>query len=195
LPTSCRDHEPRASLDLGCGAGHASFALARGGARRVVAYDLAAQMLDVVAAEARVRGHGQIETCTGAAEQLALADASFDVVVTRYSRPSLARRAPGHPRSDPAYEARRHIGCDRCSRAREPPLGHRPSDRLRCCATDLTCATTRESEWRAQFASAGFAVPLIIVGKLPMEFEGWVARIGTSNSRIEALKVTFDELP
>src|SRR5271163_4885936 len=32
-------HAPRI-LDVGAGAGHASFALARGGARKVVAYDL-----------------------------------------------------------------------------------------------------------------------------------------------------------
>jgi len=35
---------PAHALDLGSGAGHVSFALARGGAQRVVAYDPAASM-------------------------------------------------------------------------------------------------------------------------------------------------------
>ncbi len=73
------------ALDLGCGAGHASYALARAGVRRVVAYDLAARMLEVVAKEATARGHAQIETHMGSAERLAFDDASFDLVVTRYS--------------------------------------------------------------------------------------------------------------
>jgi predicted RNA methylase len=36
------------ALDLGCGAGHVAYALARGGARRVVAYDPSSEMLSVV---------------------------------------------------------------------------------------------------------------------------------------------------
>jgi 2-polyprenyl-3-methyl-5-hydroxy-6-metoxy-1,4-benzoquinol methylase len=55
------------ALDLGCGAGHTSFALARAGAARVIAYDLASEMLDVVAREARSRGYAQIETHKGPA--------------------------------------------------------------------------------------------------------------------------------
>jgi ubiquinone/menaquinone biosynthesis C-methylase UbiE len=74
------------ALDLGCGAGHASFALARGGAQRVVAYDVSIQMLDVVAAEATAREHRQIETCAGPAERTPFHDASFDLVATRHNR-------------------------------------------------------------------------------------------------------------
>jgi ubiquinone/menaquinone biosynthesis C-methylase UbiE len=181
-------------LDLGCGAGHASFALARGGARRVVAYDLAAQMLDVVAAEARVRGYGQIETCTGAAEQLALADASFDAVVTRYSAHHWldVRRA--------IREVTRILKPGGTLvvidvLAPENPLMDTVLQTVEMLRDPSHVRNYRESEWRAQFESAGFAVPLVHRWKLPMEFEGWVARIGTSNSRIEALKVVFDELP
>jgi ubiquinone/menaquinone biosynthesis C-methylase UbiE len=80
-----RESRFSSALDLGCGAGHASYALARGGVRRVVAYDLSTQMLEVAAAEARARGHGQIEICAGSAERLPFPDMSFDLVVTRYS--------------------------------------------------------------------------------------------------------------
>src|SRR5665213_1465857 len=48
--------QPARALDLGCGAGHASFALARGGARHVTAYDPSPDMLGVVAKEAAAPG-------------------------------------------------------------------------------------------------------------------------------------------
>ena len=71
-------------LDLGCGAGHASFAIAPH-AQSVTAFDLSAQMLDVVAQAARERGLHNLETRHGNAARLPFADASFDLVVTRFS--------------------------------------------------------------------------------------------------------------
>src|SRR6185312_1062110 len=56
-------------LDLGCGAGHVSFAVSPV-ARSVKAYDLSQQMLDVVAR---------------AAQALPFADAEFDIVMSRFS--------------------------------------------------------------------------------------------------------------
>src|ERR1700761_893908 len=67
-------------LDLGCGAGHASFAVAPH-ARSVTAFDLSTQMLDVVAQAARERGLRNLETQQGNVAQLPFADASFDMVV------------------------------------------------------------------------------------------------------------------
>lgn len=181
-------------LDLGCGAGHASFALARGGPKRVIAYDLAAQMLDVVAIEAKARGYGQIETCTGAAERLALEDASFDAVVTRYS---------AHHWLDVPRAIREVIRVLKPGGtfvvidvlAPESPLMDTVLQTVEMLRDPSHVRNYRESEWRTQFESAGFAVPLVHRWKLSMEFDDWVARIGTSNSRIEALKVVFDELP
>jgi SAM-dependent methyltransferase len=71
-------------LDLGCGAGHVSFAVAPR-AKSVVAYDLSADMLDVVARAAADRGFDNISTRQGVAEHLPFPDASFDRVLSRYS--------------------------------------------------------------------------------------------------------------
>ncbi len=71
-------------LDLGCGAGHVSFHVAPL-VGEVVAYDLSAQMLEVVAATAEQRGLGNVRTEHGAAEKLPFADGEFDFVFSRYS--------------------------------------------------------------------------------------------------------------
>ena len=51
-------------LDMGCGAGHASFAAA-GQVAQVTAYDLSSQMLEVVAQAARDKGFANIATQQG----------------------------------------------------------------------------------------------------------------------------------
>lgn len=71
-------------LDLGCGAGHVSFQLTPLMAE-VVAYDLSADMLEVVAATAADRGLTQVRTMQGAAERLPFETGSMDAVVSRYS--------------------------------------------------------------------------------------------------------------
>ena len=71
-------------LDLGCGGGHVSFAVALH-VREVVAYDLSADMLAVVAKAATDRGFANLATERGVAEKLPFPDASFDYVFTRYS--------------------------------------------------------------------------------------------------------------
>jgi ubiquinone/menaquinone biosynthesis C-methylase UbiE len=69
-------------LDLGCGAGHASFTAAQQVAQ-VTAYDLSSQMLEV--AEAKSERADNIDTRQGYAESLPFDDASFEVVISRYS--------------------------------------------------------------------------------------------------------------
>ncbi|HBK47062.1 MAG TPA: SAM-dependent methyltransferase [Xanthomonadaceae bacterium] len=71
-------------LDLGCGAGHVSFQVAEF-CEDVVAYDLSAPMLEVVARSAAERSLDNIRTWRGAAERLPFADGAFDFVFSRYS--------------------------------------------------------------------------------------------------------------
>jgi ubiquinone/menaquinone biosynthesis C-methylase UbiE len=71
-------------LDLGCGGGHVSFAVAPV-VRDVIAYDLLAQMLEVVASAAKERGLDNLSVRQGSADKLDFPDASFDMVCTRFS--------------------------------------------------------------------------------------------------------------
>lgn len=72
------------ALDVGCGGGHVSFRLAPL-VHRIVAHDLTPSMLAAVSVEAERRGIRNIETRQGRAESLPDADATFDIVATRYS--------------------------------------------------------------------------------------------------------------
>ncbi|WP_145483283.1 class I SAM-dependent methyltransferase [Yersinia aldovae] len=71
-------------LDLGCGAGHASFTAAAV-VKEVVAYDLSSQMLQVVSQAAADKKLTNINVQQGLAESLPFADNSFDIVISRYS--------------------------------------------------------------------------------------------------------------
>lgn len=186
--------QPTNVLDLGCGAGHASYALAAGGAQRVTAYDPAAGMLAVVAAEATKRGLTQIETCAGAAEQLPFADHAFDLIVTRFSAhhwgnvpqalTECARViAPGG----------RFIVIDMV--APEPALLDTSLQVLELLRDASHVRDYRVSEWRTMQSAVGFREQSFDSWKLTMEFQSWVARIGTPPARIAALHAAFEGLP
>ena len=181
-------------LDLGCGAGHASFALARGGATDVVAYDLSSAMLEVVAAESKVRGHAQIHTAQGPAESLTFPDASFDMVVTRYSAHHwLDMRQGIHEAARVLKPSGKLIVIDVI--APEIPLFDTVLQTVEILRDLSHVRDYRESEWRSTLAGAGLSDAVSHRWKLAMEFDGWVARIGTSAARITAVKTVLDELP
>ena len=71
-------------LDVGCGAGHLSFALAHA-FKRVVAVDPSPSMLTTVAQAAATRRIPQLEVLQGSAESLPFAHSMFDVVASRFS--------------------------------------------------------------------------------------------------------------
>jgi ubiquinone/menaquinone biosynthesis C-methylase UbiE len=72
------------ALDLGCGGGHVAYRLAAH-ARSVVAYDLVPAMLQAVVQTASLRGLTNLVAQQGAAEAMPFADASFDLVASRFS--------------------------------------------------------------------------------------------------------------
>ncbi|MDN0074008.1 methyltransferase domain-containing protein [Crenobacter sp. SG2303] len=184
---------PERVLDLGCGAGHASFAVAAGGARAVVAYDLSAEMLAVVATAATERGHSQIATLQGPVEALPFADGEFDLVVTRFSAHhwldmgrALAEAArvlaPGGTL----------VVIDVV--APETPLYDTVLQTIELLRDASHVRDYRVSEWRAMLTAAGLDVQGSDSWKLPLAFDSWVVRIGTPPGRVAALRETFAAL-
>jgi SAM-dependent methyltransferase len=187
--------QPGRVLDLGCGAGHASFALARGGARRVTAYDPSPEMLAVVAKESAARGHHRlIETCKGAAEDLPFDPDTFDLVVTRYSA--------HHWASVPQALAE-------CARviapggrlividviAPETALFDTSLQVIEFLRDASHVRDYRVSEWETMQRAAGFSIANVRAWKLAIEFTSWIARIGTPPARVAALESVSSELP
>jgi ubiquinone/menaquinone biosynthesis C-methylase UbiE len=172
-------------LDLGCGAGHASFAVAPAAAG-VVAYDLAQPMLDVVAAAARERGLSSIETRQGNAAALPFADASFGMVVTRFSA--------HHWLDVPAAlrEVRRVLAPGgRCYiidiTAPEQPLYDTTLQAVELLRDGSHVRDYRPSEWCAMLAQAGLYHVQRASWALEMVFDDWVARMRTPPERVAAI--------
>ncbi len=181
------------ALDLGCGGGHVSFAVAPFAAE-VVAYDLSEEMLAAVRAEGTRRGLGNIATQQGSAERLPFPDAHFDLVLTRFSAhhwrdlgAALAemRRvvAPGGlavvmdtvSPDAPAADA----FLDKLERLRDP--SHR---------RDYSIA-----EWRDALTAAGFRPAAPSLGRLRLDFAPWIARMATPPDSVAAIRALMAAAP
>ncbi|WP_337264072.1 MULTISPECIES: class I SAM-dependent methyltransferase [unclassified Serratia (in: enterobacteria)] len=173
-------------LDVGCGAGHASFTAAARVAQ-VVAYDLSAQMLDVVGKAAAEKGLGNVQVQQGVAERLPFDDASFDVVISRYSahhwhdvgqalrevkrvlKPGgraifMDVVSPGHPLLDIYLQTVEVL---------------RDTSHVRNYAP---------GEWLGMFTEAGLLVREVTADRLELEFSSWVARMRTPEHFVIAIR-------
>jgi len=185
---------PGRALDLGCGAGHAAFALARGGAASVIAYDLSEQMLAVVEREAQARGHAVIATRRGAAGQLPFADASLDLIVTRFS----AHHWPSVPSA--VAEVVRVLAPGGTLVvidviAPESALLDTTLQTLELLRDMSHVRNYRASEWRSMLSVPGLTSAIGESWRLRLEFASWIRRIATPERRVEALRAVFDDLP
>ncbi|MDB5405295.1 MAG: SAM-dependent methyltransferase [Rhodospirillales bacterium] len=173
-------------LDLGCGGGHVSFRVAPLVAE-VVAYDLSPDMLDEVARQAAARGLANIATRQGNVETLPFADASFDIVLSRYSA--------HHWRNlDAALrEARRVLKpggfaafADAASPG--PALLDTHLQGLELLRDPSHVRDYSVTEWRQALTRAGFAPGPATERCVRLDFASWVARIGTPTAHVAAIR-------
>lgn len=182
-----RDDAAASALDLGCGAGHVSF-LAATKVAQVTACDLSDKMLAVVQEAAAARGLNNITTCQGVAEKLPFAEASFDVVISRYSAHhwhdvGLALReirrvlkpggkfilmdiaSPGQPVRD--------IWLQTVEMLRDPSHVRNYS----------------QGEWLKMVNESGMSVKEMVSDRLMLEFSSWVERMNTPNVFRQAIRL------
>lgn len=173
-------------LDLGCGAGHASFAVAPV-AESVTAFDLAPEMLAVVGGAARARGLAQIVTQQGNVASLPFADASFCMVMTRFSAhhwfdvPAALREVKRVLKPGGVF-----VVID--ITAPESPLHDTTLQAVELLRDGSHVRDYRASEWLRMFDEAGFAGERVSGWKLAMQFDEWTARMRTPAARITAIR-------
>jgi ubiquinone/menaquinone biosynthesis C-methylase UbiE len=182
-----------AVLDLGCGAGHASFAVAPHAAS-VIAYDLTAQMLAVVEHEAGARSINNIETVQGMAEALPFPDAHFDRVISRYSA--------HHWHNVPAAlrEVRRVLKPDGQALLIDTAGGETPLLDTHLQAVEILRDPSHirdysAQEWLALFREAGFTATLRKQWPVPIEFSSWIERMRTPPERVAAIHAVWSAAP
>jgi ubiquinone/menaquinone biosynthesis C-methylase UbiE len=180
-------------LDMGCGAGHASFAVAPH-AKEVVAYDIAPPMLATVDGAARERGLANLRTQQGAAEMLPFADHSFDWVISRMS----AHHWHDVPLA--LAQVRRVLkpggkvlfvdiaGIDH-------PLLDTHIQAVELLRDGSHIRDYRADEWVALFAAAGFNASIRERWRIDIEFSSWVARMRTPEPRVVAIRSLWDDAP
>jgi ubiquinone/menaquinone biosynthesis C-methylase UbiE len=182
-----------AVLDLGCGAGHASFAVALHAAS-VTAYDLTAQMLAVVAREAAARGLGNIATVQGMAEVLPFPAAHFDCVISRYSA--------HHWHHVPAAlrEIRRVLKPGGRALLIDTAGGETPLLDTHLQAVEILRDPSHirdysTHEWLTLLREAGFTATLRKEWAVPIEFSGWIERMRTPPERVRAIHAVWSAAP
>ncbi|MET3233113.1 UNVERIFIED_ORG: ubiquinone/menaquinone biosynthesis C-methylase UbiE [Burkholderia sp. 1263] len=180
-------------LDMGCGAGHASFAVAPH-ASEVVAYDIAPPMLATVEGAAKERGLANIRTRQGAAEMLPFDDHSFDWVISRMS----AHHWHDVPLA--LAEVRRVLkpggkvlfvdiaGSDH-------PLLDTHIQAVELLRDGSHIRDYRADEWIAFFEAAGFSASIRERWRIDIEFGSWVARMRTPEPRVVAIRSLWTHSP
>lgn len=180
-------------LDVGCGAGHMSFAVAPH-VHSVTAFDLSRSMLDVVMQSARERGITNITPHQGVAESLPFADETFEWICTRYS---------AH------HWARLPHALDQMRRVLKPGGGLIIIDVV---SSDVPLIDTHVqtiellrdashvrdyslSEWNSFLSRAGFCVSAHHSWKLRLEFESWINRIRTPAEQVASIRALLQGAP
>jgi ubiquinone/menaquinone biosynthesis C-methylase UbiE len=180
-------------LDMGCGAGHASFAVAPH-VKEVVAYDIAPQMLATVEAAAKERGLTSVSTQQGAAETLPFDDARFNWAISRMSA--------HHWRDVPRALAEVHRVLKPGGRIKfidiagiDDPLYDTWIQAVEVLRDASHIRDYRADEWIAMLDRAGFDAKVSERWRIDIDFDSWVARMRTPAERVTAIRSLWGSAP
>ena len=181
-----RAHPRARVLDLGCGGGHVAYRAAPH-VREVVACDLLPTMLAAVEKEAARRGLANVRTQVAPAEALPFADASFDILLCRFTAHHWRDWEAG------LAEARRvlvpgGIAVFIDSIAPADPLVDTHLQAIELLRDTSHVRNRTSNEWVAGLVRASFAVGRVGTHKLPLDFTSWVERMKTPEAHIAAIR-------
>ncbi|WP_215780062.1 class I SAM-dependent methyltransferase [Paludibacterium sp. B53371] len=181
------------ALDLGCGAGHLTFALAAQ-FERVWALDPSPAMLQTVQEEASRRGLGQVETIEGVAHCLPFADGQFDLVASRYS---------AHHWGDVAgalAEVHRVLRPGGSwllidVAGHESALVDTHLQTFELLRDRSHLRNYSETQWRGMLAAGGLSLQQVQHWPLRLVFADWVARMRTPAPLVQAIRLLQQGAP
>jgi SAM-dependent methyltransferase len=180
-----------AMLDVGCGAGHLSLALAPF-FERALATDLSPSMLAAVKATAAQRRLPQIQVQQANAQALPFADGTFDLVCSRYS---------AHHWRDPPAALREMRRVARPGGTLlmidllgdESPLVDTHLQAIELLRDPSHVRDYSPSQWHRQLVDAGFVLQHEARWPTRMEFGSWIERMRTPPSSVAAIRKLLAE--
>ncbi len=180
-------------LDAGCGAGHTAASFSPHVAE-VVALDFTAPMLRQVELLAKTRGLENISTRLGDVESLPFADATFDLVVSRYSAHHWAR-------PDRALREFRRVLNHNGMFVLSDVLGfgdYVSDTYLNAIELLRDPSHVRDftlEEWTTFFAGAGFELEVVFPYRIFLGFDEWTERMATPAASRVAIRALYDSAP
>ena len=181
------------ALDIGCGGGHLSFALAPHLAR-IVALDPSPGMLAAVSQAAASKGLRHIEVQQASAESLPLGDGSFDLVCTRYSAHHWTRLEKAAQELARVLAPGAHaLIID--TLGHEDPLVDTFMQSIELLRDPSHVRNRSVVEWRALLRSAGLVELDHAQWPIRLEFASWVARMRTPADRAAVIRSLQDGAP
>lgn len=180
-------------LDLGCGAGHTTRAVARR-ASRVVGLDLTEAMLEEARWLARSEGADAIEFRAGDAESLPFPDASFDRVTCRLCAHHFAN--PVQAVREAARVLRpggRLLVVDTVSP--EDPTLDTFLNAIEVLRDPSHVRNHRVSEWCGWLEDAGFEAEHLGDHPRVLDFASWLERMRTPDAAAQAIFHLFESAP
>jgi ubiquinone/menaquinone biosynthesis C-methylase UbiE len=187
MPASAR------ALDLGCGGGHASFHIAPH-IGQTVAYDMSVDMLNAVSRTAADKGIGNIVTRQGVAEKLPFPDASFDLVVSRFSAHHWNDLEAGLAEARRVLkDAGRAVVIDVVAPA--SPLCDTHLQTIELLRDMSHVRNYSAATWASALAEAGFVISARTARRLRLDFTAWVTRMRTPDLYVGTIRGLQANMP
>lgn len=188
-----RQTRPARAIDLGCGGGHVTYAMASH-AGETIACDLSDDMLAAVRQTAAARGLETVGTTRCAAENLPFENACFDMLGCRYSAHHWQDIDAG------LREARRVLKTGAPAVFVDVVASASPllDTHLQCVELLRDTSHVRdwsEAEWQAKLVKTGFAIRKVRTWRLRMDFPVWIARMATPEPLAKAIRMLQESAP